>query len=420
MAGDIDQAQPSLSRAFRSNGLPTIRRGVGALIPALWTFLRAVINVAGPPAEAPPDEARRIDLCWSVGRYLMVANPPASLPLLLRSLLLAERVGDRERAGRVAALLGFLFAQFPGLGGIGARFQRRADERRGDPYQDAWCSVWDAYASYYAADLPSLEAHANRALELLEGPCPGLPWETARAREVIALGAWMSGDLATLAEVAEDALRAGERRGDLQGQAIAHVFVGQAALLRGESARARRHAEWANTQWLPDKYTVTHFFGTALAAWCDVYDGDEARGLERLMADEARYRKEGGHRIPLWRIDWLLCEARLRIVQPDLEAELPRIEAIAAALAKETRADGPAQASWLRGVALAHRTGETDALDAARVQFRTLGLGHFDQCLGAALGHDDATAMLFNAGAAAPQRWARVVTPVPAGTLGRP
>lgn len=420
MAGDIEQAQPSLERAFRANRLPPIRRGVAALLPALWTFLRAVINRAGAPAEAPPAQARQIDLCWSVGRYLMVANPPASLPLLLRSLLLAERAGDRARAGRVAALLGFLFAQFPGLGGVGARFQRRADERRGDPYQDAWCAVWDAYAAYYAADLVGLEDHAGRALALLEGPCPGLPWETARAREVIALGAWMSGELTTLAEVADDALRAAVRRGDLQGQAIAEVFVGQAALLHGESARARRCAEWASTQWLPDKYTVTHFFGTALAAWCDVYDGDEAAGLARLMADEPRYRSEGGHRIPLWRIDWLLCEARLRIVQADLDAELPRIEAIAAALAKETRADGPAQASWLRGVVRAHQTGETDALEAAQARFAALGLGHFERCLGAALGQAPATAALLGAGAAAPQRWARIVTPVPAGSPGRP
>jgi hypothetical protein len=302
--------------------------------------------------------------------------------------------------------------QLPLLAAVGKRFHRRAQELRSNPYQEACASMWDAYAHYYMGEHEAVEDCAGKALHLLEGPCPGLPWEMARAREVRVLSAWMRGALVAYADMAAACLRAAERQGDMQGQAIAHHLCGQVALFAGDPVRARVQAEWAAQQWLPHHYTVTHFFGTALCCMVDLYEGSPDVALRRLLADEVRYRAAGGHHIPLWRIDWLITEARVRAAQPDRAAHQRRLKEIANALSKESRSDGLPQSLWVRACVLTDPGQRNTALTAARQAFEALGLRHFALTLGVVLGDSSAAAALNQMGVDAPQQWAAVITPV--------
>jgi class 3 adenylate cyclase/predicted ATPase len=138
---------------------------------------------------------------------------------------------------------------------------------------------------------PETEWAYARARELASqiGESPELP----RVLAGMAAAYFVKGDLATAAEVAQEALAAAERTGDAFDLLSSHYLVGALLLYRGNFSRALQHLEHGIELYDPSKhgplaYTVGFDPGVdarSHAAWCYWYLGQPDRAL--AMSDEA-------------------------------------------------------------------------------------------------------------------------------------
>jgi predicted ATPase len=102
---------------------------------------------------------------------------------------------------------------------------------------------------------------------------------------------YVKGDLATGAEVAQQALAAAERTGDAFDLLSAHFQVGQGLLLQGHFSRALQHFEHSIKSYDPSEHGSLAYtggggavgvFAHQCAAWCHVYLGHPDRALAEI------------------------------------------------------------------------------------------------------------------------------------------
>ncbi len=138
---------------------------------------------------------------------------------------------------------------------------------------------------------PETERAYARARELTSqiGESPELP----RLLAAMAAAYFVKGDLATAAEVAQEALAAAERTGEAFDLLSSHYLVGNLLLYQGNFSRALQHLEHSIRLHNPSAhgslaYTVGVDRGVvahAYAAWCHVYLGHPSRAL--AVSEEA-------------------------------------------------------------------------------------------------------------------------------------
>ncbi len=138
---------------------------------------------------------------------------------------------------------------------------------------------------------PECEGTYARARELTSqiGESPEVP----RVLVGLATAYYVKGDLATGAEVAQEALAAAERTGDPLGLLLAHVVVGFPLFYQGNFSQALNHYEQAIGLYDPSQHasfapTLGWDRGVhahAYAAWCHLYLGHHDRAL--ALSEEA-------------------------------------------------------------------------------------------------------------------------------------
>lgn len=289
-----------------------------------------------------------MDLDWSVARGLLYTVPLSSASHLFRSLRTALRVGDSVRAARAAALVGGgLFAQVPALAGRGRALLTAADAvatRLDDPDLAAQVSMWRGFSGAVLGHWESTAHACQQALTAL--PRTGdADWERRLARSAITFAEIQRAGFNAVREVSIDALDSAEGRGDRFGRVLARVDLACTDLARGEVREARRRTAVVRSLWTSDAYTPQHFYATAVNAWCALQEGDPAMAAELLSADLNGFRKAGGHRMPMSRIDWSYLNAAISLNGGDALCARPGLQALQRvidALAREARPDARA------------------------------------------------------------------------------
>jgi class 3 adenylate cyclase/predicted ATPase len=138
---------------------------------------------------------------------------------------------------------------------------------------------------------PQNEQAYARARELASriGESPELP----RVLSGVAAAYLIKGDLATAAEVAQEALAAAERTGEAFDRVSAHEEVGTSAVFQGHLSRALRHFERSIESYDPGVHGPLAYlvgfdrgvFSHAFEAWCHMYLGHPDRALS--LSEEA-------------------------------------------------------------------------------------------------------------------------------------
>jgi len=132
------------------------------------------------------------------------------------------------------------------------------------------------------------------------------------------------GDLATAAEVAQEALAAAERTGDAFDLLLAHDLAGESSFLQGHFSRALQHFEQSMRLYNPREhgslaYTVGQDRGVhahGYAAWCHSHLGHLARALA-VSAEAVALAKRVEHPVSL--ADALLLAEGVHFERGDLD-----------------------------------------------------------------------------------------------------
>lgn len=430
-AGQVDQGLAALVPAFDHLGLHRPRSALRTALAVLRDLgrllLRGPVSRAG--ATATPEENERIDLCWSVGKGLVPVLPLEGTAFMLQSLHRALSAGDPHRSARVLAFVAVFLFQLPGLRRVGQRYlahARAVGDSSRDAYLQAATELWTAATHVFTGNWQAMADAAERAGTLFDTRCVGVSWERVMATGFAVWSLQFKGEMTACGEASEAALRDAQRRGDLYGQVLFRPYLSLARLAAGDVVGARHHADRVATDWMKTPYTVPRFYAMWLQATCDLYVDDVDAAESRVQADLDDFRQAGGRRLPMWRVDMALLEARIGLASLRRGREsnvISPLKQVVKLLDKESRADGPAHGRMIRA-AIAAQGGDAQRagrlLSEAIELYRSAGMRLFEHSARlrrADLMGDDASARelsgwMVDRGVVDPEGWARMYTPV--------
>ncbi len=430
-AGQVERGLASLDPVFDALAVRRAGSPARAALGVLWQLGALLFRGPAPRAAGldAPGDPQRMDLCWSVGKGLVPVMPMEGTAFMLQSLRLAQAAGDRHRSARVLAFVSVFLFQLPGLRRVGQRYlahARAVGDEDHDAYLQAATELWTAATHVFSGNWRAMGDAARRAIDLFDARCVGVSWERVLASGFSVWALQFRGELVACGEEAEAELRDAGRRGDLYGQVLFRQYLSLVRLAGGDLGGARHHAERVEQDWMRSPYTVPRFYAMWLQATADLYEGDVERARQRVVDDLAEFRAAGGRRLPMWRIDMALLEARIGLAARErgiAPSPIRSLRSAARQLEGETRADGPAHARMVRS-AIAAQDGDlarSRALLSEAIElYRAADMRLFEysarlrraELSGDAEAGAEAVGWMARRGVSDPERWARMYTPV--------
>jgi hypothetical protein len=429
-----------LTAGFIDEGLALARpllRALGVTPPAgprrttlelLGLFLRLMWR--GPQAPLRPGDqdiaaVMRVDLCWSIGRGLSNIIPQLGTVYMLRSVLLAQDLGDPARTARGFAYFGGIL---PALGARAARrgsaYLERADELgAADPRIRGSVAIWHAFRALLAGEWAAAVAAVNRGLGHLAGVRTDTSWERTVGECFALVALDLQGAWPELRRRAEAGLADARARGDRYAQTVFSQFLAQCRLAAGDLSEALRLVAAGSSEWTRHEYTIQHFYALRLEVMHALYGGANAEADGLLSAAWPAIRRSALLTAPLSRIEIWLLEARVALA---LAGAAPGALKRAARATKEirrtARPDAAAQARLIAacaGACMGRAPAPEFTACAAELDARDMGL--LAACArrrAAALRGDPegvaaADAWLIARGVDSPARLVAVYTPCP-------
>lgn len=426
LAGSHRRGLQILAPVLRDQRLAPPAAGFRGVVRLLAALVPAILRRdAARPSERPdPLAAERSDTCWIAGKSLILVEPLAGLDMHFRSLHHAARSGSRQRLGReLGFLAASLLAQLPPTRAVADRWLATlADWAREDSILAAQIPLWTSLRAHALGDLSQAVAHGRQALAAL-ADLPWATWERVQAASSVARALRIQGEYTACTELSRAYLVDAERRGDLYAQVLFGDYQSLPAIARGNVAEARARIAWAAACWFPDRVTLQSFYWTLHRSYADLYEGDLASAIDRVLAGRPAFRRVGGPNIVFLRVDHDLLEARLALAARGRPpAGLRSVRQLIARLARERPAEARGNAHLL-GASLLARDGRRDeavaALDQAVATLEPAGItmeAHAARYWRARLQHDDSAATaarthMRRLGARDPEGWAALVAP---------
>jgi hypothetical protein len=327
----------------------------------------------------------RIDVCDSAAKGLLQVDPIRGIYFSATGLLLSLRAGEIRRIGRDLCLGGSLFVAGGGpMASWGRRILERARgiaAQTGDPYLLGLSAIVTGIVAMTDGRWSEVVRESDRGVRILGEKCRGVTWERDQGRMVSLRALEELGDIAEFVRRTDALRREAEETGDLYAQIIARQYAAFWRLARGDAAGARAETRATVALWTHRGYYLQHFYALRLEVCCDLYEGDVAAGLARILAAWPAVKRSGLLRHPVVRVDAHLLRGRAMLAAAAMGsgsgAELRAAARSARRLARETRVDVRGHADLMRaGIAAVRgrRARALEALTRARASFEGEGL----------------------------------------------
>jgi tRNA A-37 threonylcarbamoyl transferase component Bud32 len=320
----LDQAGLRLAKSSR-------RAFWSVLWRLLWLRVRGIRFKERPSSGVPVEQARLLDLLWSVNTGLGVVDTLRADDFLLRFLLLAFKAGDIRR---VAHGLGVLAGQLSALGGPYLSWARRMmsqaevlARRSSDGYTIGLARMCKAMVRYFAGELDSADELIEIEQYLLTH-CLNVGWELATTRSFTCFGLRLSGRLRELCERFDHYTADADRTGDRYLATNLRTYQSMVWLIRGDPKRAARDIEGVLDSWPRDQYLVQHYFH--LYARCEqaLYGGRPEQASQALAAERDRIDHSGLLKIIGIRVEHAWISGRVALATAEAlpaEARAPHL-----------------------------------------------------------------------------------------------
>jgi len=407
-AGHLDDALECARPMMNALDLRQPRRGM--VMPAVLLRImrlrlsrsvsRALDGVApNAAADADSEVDDRTNLAWTLGTGSSMFLCQQGMYFALESLETSLRGSNARNIARGLAFLGGICVNLgPLFSGWGQRCLDAAERvalAERDSRLLGWCEIWMANSFLLRGDWAETVRRADHATELMEERCFGLSWECNTARCFATMALERRGDIREVEVRATTAVRDAKARGDLYGHVLFSLSWAFCRLLAGDVDTARELAREALHRWTKDSYTIQHFYGLRVLAYCDLYEGDARSARARLAAQWPAVRGSDVFVVPSAKLDALLIWTQAHAGGTTLS--------ITRTAGSEGTAHGRFVAAWQAKSRAKAR--------AASQSFGGLGM-HLWADLAAMYGGDGTAGDRLNtAGVDDPERWLSVVAP---------
>jgi hypothetical protein len=380
MSGHVDEGLATLETVLGSMGMKIPATPFGALSSLLMR--RAQIRLGGLDLsrlkETPtPDDAMRIDTCWSVAAGLGLVDTIRGADFQARHFQLALRHGDRYRAARALATEACYAAT------AGIRATARATKLL-DLAGELALQIGDPRAIGVVTGARGLTAvqigrwregrdQCENAEAILRESCRGISWELDTARLFRLVAMVFMGQMGRIVEVMPAALRESEERGDLYG--VIGLQTGQTSLVwlaRDDPDEADRQLDDALRRWSRRGYQLQHYQAWFSRVQVLLYRG---RGREAFALVEEEWKplkRSLFLRVHLVRtmVHNLAGRAALAAARADRGSDRKRYLNLAAKAVKVLEGEGAPWSSALAKCLHAQWLAASGRVDEARDGFR--------------------------------------------------
>jgi hypothetical protein len=318
-AGHIDRGLAAVRKVLSAVGLAMPATPRRALVSLVWA--RARLRMRGldfeerDASQVSAEALTRVDVCFSVGAALSMADNVPAAAFQTRSLLYALEAGEPHRIARALGTE----ACFIAMGGqANARRTARLVERTetlatrlGDPTARAVAQMARSLSAFAQGRFAEAWTASQRAEEILLVECTNVSLELFATRQ---FGVWSSyylGEIERMSRLVERHVAQAEARGDLYAATTLRVgWPNIRWLFADDEPAARRELDDAMRRWSKSGFHLEHYGALFGRVQCDLYAGDGAGGLARLEAGWPDLERSLLLRVPLVRAEIFHLRAR--------------------------------------------------------------------------------------------------------------
>ena len=323
--------------------------------------LRGLAFTPRPGLALAPEQALRLDTCWSAAKGLSFIDPLRAATFAGEGLRWSLAAGDPLRIARSLAHHALLDINRgePRLAARGAAQIARAHDlalQTGDAYTLGVTTIMGGVAELNSGRWRRGIAGVEAGVALLGERRVGVTWERSIARAMAMHARTMLGELADLEPRASAWLREAEELGDRFASVVAGLYLGHGRLAAGDLPGARQAAAQARARWTTGGFHFQHWLALGLEVACELADRRPQAAWDRLTRAWPDIDRSHLLRIQLPRIDTRAMRATVALAlaplvpgPSDRRALLRTACADADALAREHLGHARAAAALLRG-----------------------------------------------------------------------
>ncbi len=320
LGGYLHEGMDALREVLDDLGLklaPTPRRALLSLLRSRARLrLRGFSYRLRDEAQIPRQELTRWDALWSASKSLAIVDVVRAADFAARNLLMALRLGERQRMSRALSL------EAAHLAAVGARKRcerllRTAEELNGD----MWLLQWGRGAYYYF-----MENDWRRAVAAFRDGQAGLRsagihagWEMNACDIYECFSLMYLGEIDELGRRVRTLLREAQHRGDRFAAVNLRTRLALVWIARDQPERGLRQVEEGLATWLPaqSSYLVQHFYALHSRCEIDLYRGEIADAQARFGEQLPALERSLLLRVPLVAVEVHHLQARILLAGAD-------------------------------------------------------------------------------------------------------
>ena len=285
ISGHIDEGLATLQTVLKAIGMALPIAPRQALISLLVQRARLRLRGLGfherDPSEIAPADLTRIDVCWSAGAGLSVADTIRGADFQARGLLLSLAAGERSLIARALAMVA---AHAASAGGSNRKTTERLLDRAEslasrvqDPYASGMVALARGVSAYLEGRWTLAQVECDRAESIFRDRCTGVAWELDTAHAFALWGLSHQGAVAELSRRWPILLDLARARGDLYAvMNLSSYIMSIVRLAADDPATAGRDLRQTMAQWSREGYHVQHNDALWAAVQIELYRGDGA------------------------------------------------------------------------------------------------------------------------------------------------
>jgi serine/threonine protein kinase len=438
VSGFVDEGLALLEPLLKELGLPHPRTDAGALMRAVWLFvrlqMRGVAFQERPESELAAHQLARLDMSWAVGKALTNVEPQRGSVFQLGFLLEALNAGEPVRVSRALILFGSMWL-FQGTPQALVRGNRLLEQgvalarRQGLPELLGMAEAFEGIRAMVEGDWSRALERSDTGLKRLREQGTDVAWESYIARTTALMVLETTWQFKEMGVRAAEWYRESSELGDLAAQMVASLLLGASRVAAGDVEGARMRMREISESW-SRMGVVQHIDAMRFETLGLLYEGRAADAWAHLGKGWPRLQKSQLLRMQIIRMNMYSLRARAAIALAAEDAgqrqELLRsAEKDIARIEGESRRDAAPMARLLRaGVARVRgdREGALAHLSAAAQGHTAVGMEAWAACSryhrGLLLGGEEgrglvaeAEALLTRQGIQEPRRWVGVWAP---------
>ncbi|MFO0587123.1 MAG: AAA family ATPase [Polyangiaceae bacterium] len=290
-SGYIDEGMEHLRVVLEAVGIDfpeTLPSTLAALL-----FRRAELRLRGlnftPRAaeSVPPQELRRVDVCWSAAKGLGMVDSLRGAFFQVRSLLFSLAAGDPYRVARSLALeMGFVATAGPSATARVEELRaagQKAAERSRHPHAFAMMTALSGASTFMLGRFRDALPLLSEGEDALRNRCVGSAWEMGSTATFHLWALFWAGEYRLLCERSPVLVREAEERGDRYfATNLCSGFPNAAWLVLGEPDTAAARASTAIGPWTRAGAHLQHFHDVVARVQIDLYRGDGASAYTHI------------------------------------------------------------------------------------------------------------------------------------------